>query len=374
MHKSKKRILLLSEGFGSGHTRAAHALAVGIRHLNPDIQTKVLELGKFFNPVLEPLIVSAYRKTVTKQPKWWGHIYRSNYKRTLNRFAQLALHRLFYTQTSQVITQLKPDAIVCTHPAPNAVVSRLKRLGLDVPLFTLITDYGAHGLWTSSEVTKYLVSTPVVKDKLMEHGVPDSRIEVTGIPVHPDFWTPCDKDEIRKQFNLNELPTVLIMGGGWGLLNDENGLFEYMAEYRDNVQLIFCAGNNEKVKERLESNPTLRHPNIKILGFTREVHKLMDVSDLLITKPGGMTCTEGLSKGLPMLFYEPIPGQEEENCEYFVRSGFGELLTGRETIDRWFRRIQDPESAAEYRRLLMEKRNAQYNPEKCSRAVLQLMQ
>jgi len=74
------------------------------------------------------------------------------------------------------------------------------------------------------------------------------------------------------------------------------------------------------------------------------------------------------------LFYEPIPGQEEENCEYFVRSGFGELLTGRETIDRWFRRIQDPESAAEYRRLLMEKRNAQYNPEKCSRAVLQLMQ
>jgi UDP-N-acetylglucosamine:LPS N-acetylglucosamine transferase len=374
MRKSKKRVLLLSEGFGSGHTQAAYALAVGIRHLNPDVQTKVLELGKFLNPVLGPLIVSAYRKTVTKQPKLVGHLYRSNYKRSLNRFAQLALHRLFYTQTSQVITQLKPDAIVCTHPVPNAVVARLKRLGLNVPLFTLITDYDAHGTWASPEVNKYLVSTPIVKNKLMEHGVPDSRIEVTGIPVHPDFWTSCDKDEIRRQFKLNAMPTVLIMGGGWGLLNDENGLFEYMAGYRDKVQLIFCAGNNEKAKERLESNPLFQHPNIKILGFTREINKLMDVSDLLITKPGGMTCTEGLSKGIPMLFYEPIPGQEEENCEYFVRNGFGELLTGRETIDRWFKLIQEPYAAGEYRQSLLAKRNEQYNPERCSRAVLQLMQ
>ena len=87
---------------------------------------------------------------MTKQPKWWGRIYRwKTTERSLNRFAQLALHRLFYTQTSQVITQLKPDAIVCTHPVPNAVVARLKRLGLDVPLFTLITDYDAHGTWAS---------------------------------------------------------------------------------------------------------------------------------------------------------------------------------------------------------------------------------
>ena len=101
-------------------------------------------------------------------------------------------------------------------------------------------------------MNKYLVSTPIVKNKLMEHGVPDSRIEVTGIPVHPDFWTSFDKDEIRRQFDLNAMPTVLIMGGGWGLVNDDNGLFEYMAGFRDSVQLIFCAGNNDKVKEQLK--------------------------------------------------------------------------------------------------------------------------
>lgn len=369
----KKRVLLLSEGFGSGHTQAAYALAVGIRQLNPDIRTRVIELGKFLNPVLGPMIVSAYRKTVTKQPKLVGMMYRTNYKRSLNRFAQLALHRLFYTHTSEVISQLKPDAIVCTHPVPNAVVARLKRLGLDVPLYTVITDYDAHGTWTNAEVNKYLVSTPVVKRKLIAHGIPSGRIEVTGIPVHPTFWTTYDKAEIRRQFKLNPMPTVLVMGGGWGLLNDEDGLFEYMARYRENVQLIFCAGNNEKAKERLESNPLFRHPNIKILGFTREISKLMDVSDLLITKPGGMTCTEGLSKGIPMLFYEPIPGQEEENCEYFVRNGFGEMLDSRESVDRWFRLIQEPYAAGQFRLSLISKRNQQYNPEMCSRAIMQLV-
>ncbi|WP_313998665.1 MGDG synthase family glycosyltransferase [uncultured Paenibacillus sp.] len=371
----KKRVLLLSEGFGSGHTQAAYALAVGIRQLNPDIRTRVIELGKFLNPVLGPWIVSAYRKTVSKQPKLVGMMYRTNYKRSLNRFTQLALHRIFYTQTSQVITQLKPDLIICTHPVPNAVVARLKRLGLNVPLYTLITDYDAHGTWTNAEVNKYLVSTPVVKRKLIEHGIPEARIEVTGIPVHPNFWMTYDKKDMQKQFGLKPMPTVLVMGGGWGLLNDDNDLFEYMAKtYREQVQMIFCVGSNEKAKESLESNPSFRHPNIRILGFTREVSKLMDASDLLITKPGGMTCTEGLSKGMPMLFYEPIPGQEEENCEYFVRNGFGEMLADESSIDKWFTLIQQPYTTVQYRRTLMTKRNQQYNPEQCSRAVLQMMQ
>ncbi|GGG21812.1 MGDG synthase family glycosyltransferase [Paenibacillus abyssi] len=368
----KKRVLLLSEGFGSGHTQAAYALAVGLRQLSPGIQTRVIELGKFLNPVVGPWIMSAYRKTVSKQPKLVGMMYRTQYHKSLNRFAQLALHRIFYTQTSQVISQLKPDLIICTHPVPNAVVARLKRLGLDVPLYTLITDYDAHGTWISPEVNKYLVSTPVVKKKLLAHGIPSSRIEVTGIPVHPDFWTTHDKSEIQLQFNLKQMPTVMIMGGGWGLLGDDN-LFEYMTRWRDSVQMIFCTGSNEKARESMLANPKFQHPNIKVLGYTNEVSKLMDVSDLLITKPGGMTCTEGLSKGIPMLFYEPIPGQEEENMDYFISNGFGEMLLTEETVDKWFSLIQEPYAATQFRRALLSKRNQQYNPTQCSRAVLQMM-
>ncbi|SFE86614.1 processive 1,2-diacylglycerol beta-glucosyltransferase [Paenibacillus algorifonticola] len=369
----KKRVLLLSEGFGSGHTQAAYALAAGLRQINPEIQTRVIELGKFLNPVVGPWIMSAYRKTVSKQPKMVGLMYRSNYKKSLNRFTQLALHRMFYTQTSQVISQLKPDLIVCTHPVPNAVVGRLKRLGLNIPLYTLITDYDAHGSWVNPEVSKYLVSSPLVRNKLMERGVTPVKIEVTGIPVHPNFWTTYDKQELLQKFNLKPMPTVLIMGGGWGLMYEDN-LLEYMTKWRESIQLIFCVGSNEKVREKMLSSTKFQHPNIQVLGFTNEISKLMDIADLLVTKPGGMTCTEGMSKGMPMLFYEPIPGQEEENCEYFIRNGFGEMLDSAAMVDKWFAMIQEPYTSGQFRESLLTKRNQQYDPKSCPNAVLRLMQ
>ncbi|WP_027087590.1 MGDG synthase family glycosyltransferase [Cohnella panacarvi] len=369
----KKRVLLLSEGFGTGHTQAAYALAVGLRQLSPKIQTRVIELGTFLNPIIGPLILSAYRKTVSNQPKLVGKIYRSHYHKSLNKIKQFALHRLFYNHVSEVLRQLKPDSIVCTHPFPNAVVSRLKRLGLDVPLYTLITDYDAHATWTNPEVNTYLVSTPTVRNKLIARGIPASSIEVTGIPVHPNFWHPHDRADILAQFKLKDMPTVLIMGGGWGLLYGDN-LVEYIASKADKVQIILCLGNNQKSREKLLANPLFQHPNVHVLGFTKEVSKLMDVSDLLVTKPGGMTCTEGMAKGIPMLFYEPIPGQEEENADYFVTHGFGELMTSTETIDRWLRLIQEPYAADQHRDTLLALRNAEYHPAKCSEALLALME
>ncbi len=369
----KKRVLLLSEGFGTGHTQAAYALAMGLRQLSQGIQTRVIELGTFLNPVIGPLILAAYRKTVSKQPKLVGKLYRGHYDKALNRVTRFALHRLFYNQVSDVVKQLKPDLIICTHPFPNAVVSRLKRLGLETPLYTLITDYDAHATWINPEVDGYLVSTASVRDKLIARGVPPSRIEVTGIPVHPNFWHPHDRAEILQLFQLKDMPTVLVMGGGWGLLYDEQ-MIEYMTTYADKVQLIFCVGDNEKAKEKMLANPKFQHPHIKVLGFTKEISKLMDVSDLLVTKPGGMTCTEGMAKGIPMLFYQPIPGQEEENLEYFVSQGFGELMSSKETIDRWFRLIQEPYAADRHRDRLLAIRNAEYHPARCSEAVLNLIQ
>lgn len=368
----KKRILLLSEGFGAGHTQAAHALSVSLRQISANVQTRVLELGAFLHPTLAPWIFTAYRKTLTAQPKLYGFVYRHQYNKSLNRFTQLALHRIFYAHTAEIIRHLRPDAIVCTHPFPNVVVSRLKRTGLTVPLCTVITDYDAHGTWLSPEVNKYLVSTPAVKLKLLERGIPPHKIEVTGIPVHPDFWEQHDKDEVRKQFRLKEMPTVLVMGGGWGLF-DNADILQHIAAWRDRVQLILCLGNNEKARRRLLENPLFRHPNIRVLGFTKEVNKLMDVSDLLITKPGGMTCTEALAKGIPMLFYKPIPGQEEENLQYFIRQGYGAKINSLETIHECFSYLVQNYPEVVERRADLQRRFRHYIPRECSQAIMQLL-
>jgi processive 1,2-diacylglycerol beta-glucosyltransferase len=336
----KKRVLLLSEGFGAGHTQAAQALSVILKQTNGGIQTRVLELGSFLHPTLAPWIFTAFRKTVTSQPKLYGKFYRLKYEKSLNKLTQLALHRIFYAQTAEIINKFKPDVIVCTHPFPNAVISRLKRAGLSIPLCTVITDYDAHGTWISPEVNKYLVSTENVKNKLLGHGIPSHHIEITGIPVHPSFREPQDREAIRQEYSLKSLPTVMVMGGGWGLI-DSDALYANMAKWKDSIQFLFCLGSNQKALVKLAEDPRFQHPNIRLIGFTRDIGKLMEVSDLLITKPGGMTCSEGLAKSIPMLFYQAIPGQEEENLQYFTASGFGESIESAATFEHWFRRLAE---------------------------------
>ncbi len=366
----KKRVLLFSEGFGTGHTGAAYALAEGIKLLNPDVQCRVIELGKFLNPTVAPWILSAYRKTVSSQPKLVGMMYKTQYDKSLNRLTKLALHRIFYTHASQVIEQLKPDLIICTHPIPGAVISRLKRRGLNVPLYTLITDYDAHGSWVNSEVNGYLVSTPRVKSILTGRGIAPELVTVTGIPVHPKFWERSNKTLLRKELGLSDIPTVLIMGGGWGLMFGKkimNSLTARMGE----IQLIFCMGSNDKLVAKMRANPLLQHPNVKILGYSSEINKLMDASDLLITKPGGMTCTEGQAKGIPMLFYKAIPGQEEKNCQYFVELGLAEVLDAT-VVNKWFSMLLREYAALEEqrRRRLAPDR---HQPSNCATTVLELL-
>ena len=369
---SKKRVLLLSEGFGSGHTQAAHALSEGLKQLNPDISTKVFELGSFLNPIVAPIIISAYRKTVSFQPKVVGMMYRSNYRKPTNGIAKLALHRLFYTQALRIVQQLKPDIIICTHPIPNMIIARLKKNRINIPLITVITDYDAHGSWVNQEVSQYLVSTTNVKQRLLDKGVKENQISVTGIPIHPKFWITNDRDHIRARFNLHNLPTVLIMGGGWGLLHEDSAL-SYMTKWRETTQLIICVGSNDDMRNKLLEDPLFQHDNIHIIGFTAYINELMDVCDLLVTKPGGMTCTEGFNKALPMLFYEPIPGQEEENCDHFINMGFGEMLTSNDTVDRWFKLIHNEEGLVQYRQKLKDKRDQNYSPLDSPKAVLQLL-
>ncbi|MFD1175111.1 glycosyltransferase [Paenibacillus puldeungensis] len=370
----KKRVLILSEGFGSGHTQAGHALAAGLKKLCPYIQARVMELGSFLNPTVAPLIISAYRRTVSTSPALFGMYYRKNYEKPVGRLARLALHKMFYQHASEVIEQLRPELIICTHPIPSAIISRLKAAGLDVPLWTVITDYDAHGSWLSPGVDRYLVSTEEVRDQLISRGVREDAVEATGIPVHPDFWVRQDPSAVREELGLKNMPTVLVMGGGWGLLFKEE-LISKLTARREEIQIVCCMGSNKKLIEKLSNHPAFQHPNVKVLGYTREVSKWMDASDLLITKPGGMTCTEGLAKGIPMLFYESLPGQEEKNKDYFVNHGYGTEFTSPEVLDHWFEAIRDHGHGAPVRiNNKLTPLYPAYRPDRCVQSVIRELQ
>ncbi|MHA0856601.1 MGDG synthase family glycosyltransferase [Paenibacillus sp. CMAA1364] len=368
----KKRVLLLSEGFGTGHTQAAYALSSSLRRLSPDINTKVMELGSFLNPRVAPLIITAYKKTLTSQPRLFGMMYKSQYKKSLNRLTTLALHRIFYTHSGNVVNQLRPDIIICTHPIPNAVIARLKRLGVTVPLCTVITDYDAHGNWISPEVDQFLVPTIEVKNILMRRNVPSSKIQVTGIPIHPNFWEHPSKESIREKFHLHDMPTVLVMAGGWGMISDDV-VNDYLVQWRDHIQIIFCLGSNDKALHKMKSNSQYTHPNIHIVGFVREIDQLMEVSDILVTKPGGMTCSEGLAKGIPMLFHLAIPGQEEENSQYFTSLGLGENIRSLDVIEKWVHKLMYEYQDIRTARQKNLETIAQYHPMQSAQSIIDML-
>ncbi|WP_136605809.1 MGDG synthase family glycosyltransferase [Paenibacillus dokdonensis] len=374
----KKRVLILSEGFGSGHTQAGYALAAGMKRMNPNIQTKVIELGSFLNPTVAPWILSAYRLTIHTNPGLVGLLYRKQHDKPLSKLTTMALHRLFYHHTAEIIEHLRPDLIVSTHPIPTNIISRLKAAGLDIPLYTVITDYDAHASWINAEVDRFLVSTDSVRQLLLDRGVYPSNVQVTGIPVHPDFWSTEDKASVRRKLNIKNMPTVFIMGGGWGLVSN-NQLTEQLIQWKEHVQLVFCLGSNQKLLDKMKNDPKFQHENIVLMGHTREISKWMDASDLLVTKPGGMTCTEALAKGLPMLFCESLPGQEEMNREYFVTRGYGEALKNENVIEDWLCKLAcgekiDMQRGSQRTSMPFDSNGTDsYNPSRCATELVNML-
>jgi processive 1,2-diacylglycerol beta-glucosyltransferase len=218
-----------------------------------------------------------------------------------------------------IIEQEKPYLVICTHPFTSSSVSRLKRLGYLFTLCTVITDFHVHGAWVHSEVDIYLVSSEDVSSQLIKMGIPKNRLIVTGMPMSSNFWTRKNKQEIRKKLKLKNIPSVLIMGGGLGLGGISQLAYELL-KWKEKIQVIICTGKNEKLRKTLLKDEMFHHPHVHIIGFVDHIDEWMEATDLLITKPGGLTCYEALSKGLPMYIFQPIPGHEERNCDYLVKN------------------------------------------------------
>lgn len=317
-----KRVLLLSEAFGTGHTMAAIAIKEGAKLLKPDWEFRVIEPGANLSPHLSQWITRFYLKTLQYSPKLWGALYRRGQNQPLRPSYEFLLHRILYNQIKQILQSYRPDLIICTHPFPSAVISRLKRSGLKTPLYTVITDYGMHGAWISSGVDQYFVPSLQVQEQMIRLGVSPERIMVSGIPTHPKFWVKKEKNAVRAKLGLADQPTLLCMGGGMGLGLSE-ALLHMVEHFHHRLQILFVTGKNGALYQALQDRIEFQHPNIHLYPFVDFIDELMDAADLLITKPGGITCSEAISKGIPMILLEPIPGQEEDNMRYMLDHQFG---------------------------------------------------
>jgi processive 1,2-diacylglycerol beta-glucosyltransferase len=230
------------------------------------------------------------------------------------------------TKFKNHLQAFKPDAVLCTHFLPNELLGMLRKKGKSAaaqgaPSFicTIVTDFEAHALWMDPCVDLYCVAADETKARLVARGVAAKNIAVTGIPVSAKFSSKPDAKAVRKNYGLrDDLPVLLVLGGGFGM----GPVAEIMSELNNapgHFQTLVVAGRNEKLRSKLASQDH-KHPT-HVLGFSSNMHELMAIADLIITKPGGLTASEALAMGKPLFILNPIPGQEAANSDFLLERG-----------------------------------------------------
>lgn len=323
--KRRDKLLILTGSLGDGHNKAAQAILEATRFYRPDADVKVVDFLEWTHPYLHGVGKYCYMQWVKSLPSLYGFLYRKT--REDNTFSHM-FKRMKSFSTDRMLALLQeeePTEVVCTFPGAAAAMSYLKCNGLTtVPTVTVMTDYTDHSYWVHPGTDRYLVGAEHVKKALQRYRVPEHRIVVTGIPLRMPFTREYDRMELRDKHGLQrEMPTVLVMGGGHGLIGKQFKSVLQSEELAVPVQFIFVCGRNEKLKQHLEEElggANTRH-SVKVTGFVDYVHELMALSDLIITKPGGLTISEAMALELPMMLYKPIPGQEQANAAYLVGLG-----------------------------------------------------
>ena len=337
------RILLLYVSAVSGHRRAAEAIAEAFHKFYPEVEVRQENLFQHGNSFIRCLLDSFYYAIIKLTPWLWDLIWDSQTVYWLtygirNLLYQLNYHRLY----REVIYPYQPQAVICTHNIACALCSLIKRQKkMNFLLTSVPTDFSLHPYWYYPAVNLYLIPHEGMRAKLIKQGAKDNQIKSTGIPVSFGFGRQENQKKLRREWGLDpDLFTILLMGGALGLGPIEKIVYT-LSDMNLSLQLLVVTGINRHLKRKLEQLQSRINFPLRIWGFVNEIDQLMGVSNLLISKPGGLTTAEALSKAVPMGIVDSLAGQERRNRELLLERGVAfDLREGRE-IARLVARLSD---------------------------------
>jgi processive 1,2-diacylglycerol beta-glucosyltransferase len=321
----KKNILVLSVSAGAGHVRAAQALVATAELKYPDYTVTHLDVMDFVPSSFRKVYAESYMKLVDKAPLLWAYLYQNidaQPEGSLVSKIRRSIERLNTKDLLKEIQTSQPDAIVCTHFLPAELISRRIGKGETMPpTWVQVTDFDVHGLWVHPHLQGYFVASQEIAARLHARGIASSNIRLTGIPIMPQFSAVIDKAACSKELGIDPSKVCLIMmSGGLGVGNMAV-MAKALLELPQDFQIIALAGKNQTMLSELQTLATAHPGRLFPTGFTKTIERLMTVADIAITKPGGLTSSECLAMGLPMIVVSPIPGQEERNADYLLESG-----------------------------------------------------
>ena len=320
------RVLVLSASAGAGHLRAAEAIEKAIRLRNLASEVQHLDVLKYTNKVFRHLYSKAYIDLVNRAPEVLGWLYDHLDDPEKNDPIRLAFDRLNANPFIRFLKRYQPDVAICTHFLPSGIISSLKAEAKVKVLNTVVvTDFDVHAMWLCHHVEQYFVALEETKVHLRALRVPESLITISGIPIDPVFAELKDKRAMRRKHGLDQdCFTILVSAGGVGV-GPVGNLLQALSQLSHPARVVMVCGRNDALKaelaEALKKFARRSVVSFTLLGFTTEMDELMTAADLYVGKPGGLTTSEALSKGLPMVVINPIPGQEERNSDHLLEQG-----------------------------------------------------
>jgi processive 1,2-diacylglycerol beta-glucosyltransferase len=320
-------IVFFTLSAGEGHNQVAKTLADTILSLNNQHNIKIIDTFNYVNPKLHKVLINGYLKSIKYLPELYGFLYRKteNSDNSLHDISELFNKAFISRKLLKFLWYFKPDAIICTHPFPAEALAVLKRQNkISIPIIITVTDYGLHSSWLNKDLDFYILPTEKLKHELDFWDVPIHKSKFYGIPVRKCFYRKLDRGEICKKLYIPNTFTVLLTGGGLGL-GKITETIDCLANNPIDIQIIVITGKNQNLYKNLVTKYLSADNNskIKIYGYTPNIDEFMSISDLIITKPGGLTITEAIIKELPIIISSSLPGQEEKNIEFILNNGLG---------------------------------------------------
>ncbi|MBI3601646.1 MAG: UDP-N-acetylglucosamine 2-epimerase [Candidatus Omnitrophica bacterium] len=330
-----KRVLLLYISKVSGHRQGAVAIQKSLKSLNPDCEVKSLNGFGYTYPLMEKIVNTAYLGVIKRAPQIWEFLYDNPKVIKASKNLKESIHKSSHKKLKLLFDEFKPDAVVCTQAFPCGMVADYKKTHqLPVKVIGVLTDFAPHLYWLHEGVDYYVVPSEDAKRRYMNEGVKEDQIKVFGIPIHMKFAEKLDHAAIAQKLRLDvHVPTILVMGGGQGLGPMKDAVKSLVRLDRF-LQIIVIAGTNVKLVRWLKKIQRLSSKKIIFYEYANNVDELMGISTVIISKPGGMTTSECLAKGLPMVIVDPIPGQEERNAQFLVQSGIAIRVDDKKQIGR----------------------------------------
>lgn len=328
------KVLILSISTGQGHHATGQAIENQFHAMG--VECKTMDAYEYIEPLLAHLVSKGYLISTAYAKKLSSKFYDIVVKKNkpVNKYSVPKLTNTVWAKDLKgYMDEYKPDTIICTHVLSATLVNIMKEKNwIDATTVGIVTDFTVHPLWEEARLMDYYITpSELLEFQMAAKGIDIHRILPYGIPIKPAFSQRMETKEARQLLGIEQdKPTILLMSGSMGY-----GSIDESIEKLDGVdidfQVLVVCGNNKRMYRKVQEIPTKK--KLYVYGYVNNVDLMMDAADCIITKPGGITSSEALAKGLPMIMVNPIPGHEMRNAEFMLNNGLALYATKTLPLD-----------------------------------------